>query len=35
MDIPGQAKYNVLKTIRAESPKYTFRKLCCKTFLGK
>ena len=32
MDIPGPAKYNVLKTIGAESPKYTFRKLCGKTF---
>ena len=31
-DIPGPAKYNVMKTIGAESPKYTFRKLCGKTF---
>ena len=32
-DIPGPAKYDILKTIGAESPKYTFRKLCGKTFL--
>ena len=32
MDIPGPAKYNVLKTIGAGSPKYSFRKLCGKTF---
>ena len=31
-EIPGPAKYNVLKTIGGESPKYTFRKLCGKTF---
>ena len=32
MEIPGPAKYNVSKTIGAESPKYSFRKLCGKTF---
>ena len=32
MEIPGPAKYNVTKTIGAESPKYSFRKLCGKTF---
>lgn len=32
MDIPGPAKYNVLKTIGAESPKYSFRKLCGKNY---
>ena len=32
MNIPGPAKYNILKTIGAEAPKYTFRKLCGETF---
>ncbi len=32
MDIPGPARYNVLKTIGADSPKYSFRKLCGETF---
>lgn len=31
-DIPGPDKYDILKTIGADSPKYTFRKLCGKTF---
>ena len=32
INIPGPAKYNILKTIGAEAPKYTFRKLCGETF---
>ena len=32
MNIPGPAKYNILKTIGSESPKYSFRKLCGETF---
>ena len=32
MNIPGPAKYNILKTIGSDSPKYTFRKLCGETF---
>ena len=32
MNIPGPAKYNVLKTIGADAPKYSFRKLCGETF---
>jgi hypothetical protein len=32
MNVPGPAKYNILKTIGAEAPKYTFRKICGETF---
>ena len=32
MNVPGPAKYNVLKTIGSDAPKYTFRKLCGETF---
>ena len=32
MNVPGPAKYNVLKTTGGEAPKYTFRKLCGETF---
>ena len=32
MNIPGPAKYNILKTIGSESPKYSFRKICGETF---
>ena len=31
MNVPGPAKYNVLKTIGSDAPKYTFRKLCGET----
>ena len=32
MNIPGPAKYNVLKTTGSETPKYSMRKLCGETF---
>ena len=32
MNIPGPAKYDILKTTGSESPKYSFRKLCGETF---
>ena len=32
MNIPGPAKYNVLKTTGAEAPKYSLRRLCGETF---
>ena len=31
-NIPGPASYNVIKTTGHESPKYSFRKLCGKTY---
>lgn len=33
MDIPGPAKYNVMKTIGSDAPKYSLRKLCGESYL--
>ena len=32
MNVPGPAKYNVIKTTGDEAPKYSFRKICGETF---
>jgi len=32
MNVPGPAKYNILKTTGSETPKYSFRKICGESF---